>query len=35
MKVLGSEAFDVYLDKYCIHFETDIEALLQQWVPSC
>ena len=30
MRVLGTDHFDLYLKKYNIHFETDIENLLRK-----
>lgn len=32
LKTLGTEQFDVYLRKYSIHFETDLESLLTNYV---
>jgi casein kinase II subunit alpha len=32
MKTLGTEQFDIYLRRYSIHYETDLEALLTKLV---
>lgn len=32
MKTLGTEQFDVYLRRYSIHYETDLEALLTKYL---
>jgi serine/threonine protein kinase len=34
LKVLGTEEFDKYMEKYDIEMETDSDALLRAWVPN-